>query len=317
MFCRSGGNESATRAIVEAASVGFSPSPWVTLLVQGERFHVPTRHRTFPNGSSTTRGFTNLVLGGEVRLGVPTSGRVSGYAALGIGGGAWGSNVDQHFSERDSGPVYTGNVGGGVRIRHAVRNDGERTRRHRGELRPGAAADEPDDARPRRGPALVGGGPLDHTRQIPAGQRAHRLPRQIEHLTPVERDRPHPHQRLTGRRSVAGHQVEDAPGQLDGLDHVGQHEGVKGRDLRGLDLAPATPKNVRVGDRDAARLQVAIDRGLVLKEQRLVGPVRHRHDVDVAEFRTGLTPVTVSENMMPPHLAAGLDFAARRHGPME
>jgi hypothetical protein len=102
---------------VQSASVGFSPSPWVTLLVLGERFHVPTRHRTFPNGSSTTRGFTNLVLGGEIRVGVPTSGRVSGYAALGIGGGAWGSNVDQHFSERDSGPVYTGNVGGGVRIR--------------------------------------------------------------------------------------------------------------------------------------------------------------------------------------------------------
>jgi hypothetical protein len=102
---------------VQSASLGFSPSPWVTLLVQGERFHVPTRHRTFSNGSSTTRGFTSLLLGGEVRVGLPTSGRVSGYAALGVGGGAWGSNVDQHFSERDSGPVYAGNVGGGVRIR--------------------------------------------------------------------------------------------------------------------------------------------------------------------------------------------------------
>jgi hypothetical protein len=102
---------------VQSASVGFSPSPWVTLLVQGERFHVPTRHRTFANGSSTTRGFTTLVLGGEVRIGVPTSRRVAGYAALGIGGGSWGSNVNQYFRERDSGPVYAGNVGGGVRIR--------------------------------------------------------------------------------------------------------------------------------------------------------------------------------------------------------
>src|SRR5688572_4735668 len=78
---------------VQSASVGFSPSPWVTLLVQGERFHLPTRHRTFPNGSSITRGFTTLILGGEIRVGVPTSRRVSGYAALGIGGGAWESNV--------------------------------------------------------------------------------------------------------------------------------------------------------------------------------------------------------------------------------
>ena len=42
---------------------------------------------------------------------------MSGYAALGIGAGAWGSNVDRHFSGRDSGPVYSANVGGGVRVR--------------------------------------------------------------------------------------------------------------------------------------------------------------------------------------------------------
>lgn len=102
---------------VQSASVGFSPAPWVTLLVQGERFHVPTRYQTFVNGSSISRGFTTLVLGGEVRVGVPTSGRVSGYVALGIGAGAWGSNVDRHFSRRDSGPVCSANVGGGVRVR--------------------------------------------------------------------------------------------------------------------------------------------------------------------------------------------------------
>ena len=102
---------------VQSASVGFSPAPWVTLLVQGERFHVPTRYRTFDNGSSISRGFTTLVLGGEVRAGVPTSGRVSGYVALGIGAGAWGSNVDQYSRERDSGPVVAANAGGGVRIR--------------------------------------------------------------------------------------------------------------------------------------------------------------------------------------------------------
>jgi hypothetical protein len=102
---------------VQSASAGFSPAPWVTLLVQGERFHVPTRHTTFANGSSISRGFTTLVLGGEIRLGPPSSRRVSGYAALGMGAGAWRSNVDQHSPERDSGPVVAANVGGGVRIR--------------------------------------------------------------------------------------------------------------------------------------------------------------------------------------------------------
>ena len=96
-----------------STSAGFSPAPWLTLLVQGERFHVPTRHTAF----STTRGFTTLVLGGEVRVGPPAPGKVSGYAALGIGAGVSGSNVDRHFEGRHSGPVYAANVGGGVRVR--------------------------------------------------------------------------------------------------------------------------------------------------------------------------------------------------------
>ena len=42
---------------------------------------------------------------------------MSGYAAFGIGAGAWRSNVDRHFGSRDGGPVYSANVGGGVRVR--------------------------------------------------------------------------------------------------------------------------------------------------------------------------------------------------------
>jgi hypothetical protein len=102
---------------VLSTSAGFSPTPWVTLLAQGEAFHVPTRHTESFHGTSTTRGFTTLLLGGEVRVGPPVSGQVSGYAAFGIGGGGWGSNVDRHFSERDSGPLCAANVGGGVRVR--------------------------------------------------------------------------------------------------------------------------------------------------------------------------------------------------------
>jgi hypothetical protein len=102
---------------VQSASVGFSPAPRITLLLQGERVHVPTRYRTFVDGSSISRGFTALVLGGEVRVGVPAPGRISAYVALGIGAGGWGSNVDQYSSRRDSGPVVAANAGVGVRIR--------------------------------------------------------------------------------------------------------------------------------------------------------------------------------------------------------
>ena len=42
---------------------------------------------------------------------------MSGYAAFGIGAGAWRSNVDRDFDRRDSGPLYAANVGGGVRVR--------------------------------------------------------------------------------------------------------------------------------------------------------------------------------------------------------
>src|SRR5207237_8594723 len=46
-------------------------------------------------------------------------------------------------------------------------------------------------------------------------------------------------------------------------------------------------------------------------------PLRHSHDVDVAEFRPCFAPVTMSENVMPPHFAARFDFTTGRHGPVE
>ena len=105
------------RGDVQSASAGFSPVPWLTLLVQGERFHVPTRVSYFQNGSSISRGFTTLVLGGEVRVTAPMSARVSVYTGLGMGAGRWGSNVNEHFQRRDRGPVRAVYLGGGVRVR--------------------------------------------------------------------------------------------------------------------------------------------------------------------------------------------------------
>src|SRR5450432_3494909 len=87
--------------------------------------------------------------------------------------------------------------------------------------------------------------------------------------------------------------------------------------LRRFDLAATTPKDVGVGNRNAAGLEVSIDRGLVLEETRLVGAMRHRHNVDVAKFWTGFAPITMGQNFVPADFTAGLHFAAGRNGQMK
>src|SRR5438270_11415369 len=89
------------------------------------------------------------------------------------------------------------------------------------------------------------------------------------------------------------------------------------RNFRGLDLAPPAPENIRVTHRNSACRQVPIDRFLVREHQCFVCPMRYRHDVDVSEFRAGFPPITMSENVMPPHFAARFDFTTRWHGPVE
>jgi len=55
----------------------------------------------------------------------------------------------------------------------------------------------------------------------------------------------------------------------------------------------------------------------VLKQQLFVRPMRNPHDIDILEFRTGLPPVAMRQNMMPPDFAARFDFATRRHRPVK
>ena len=62
---------------------------------------------------------------------------------------------------------------------------------------------------------------------------------------------------------------------------------------------------------------MSIYRRLVIEEPRFVGAVRDRHDVDVIEFRTGFTPVTMGQDVMSADFAAGLDLAPGGHRPMK
>src|SRR5438046_9652589 len=89
------------------------------------------------------------------------------------------------------------------------------------------------------------------------------------------------------------------------------------RNFGRFDFAPSAPENIGVGNRNAARLKMSIYRRLVIEEPRFVGAVRDRHDVDVLEFRTGFTPVTMGQDVMPADFAAGLDLAPGGTRPMK
>src|ERR1051326_1112433 len=89
------------------------------------------------------------------------------------------------------------------------------------------------------------------------------------------------------------------------------------RDLRRLDLAAAAPDHARPRDRAATRLQMLVDRLLVREHEILLRPVRHRHDVHVAELRAALAPVAMREDVEASDLASRLHLASRRHGPMK
>ena len=55
----------------------------------------------------------------------------------------------------------------------------------------------------------------------------------------------------------------------------------------------------------------------MLEKKLLVRPMRHGHDIDIAEFRARFAPVTMGQDMMPPDFAPCLDFAAGRYRPMK
>src|SRR4029453_7656711 len=89
------------------------------------------------------------------------------------------------------------------------------------------------------------------------------------------------------------------------------------RNLRWFDLAAPAPENIRVRNGDAAQPKMLIDGRLVIQEQLFISAVRHSHDVYVLEFRPGLAPVAMRQNMMAADLAACFDFTTRRYCPVK
>jgi hypothetical protein len=53
------------------------------------------------------------------------------------------------------------------------------------------------------------------------------------------------------------------------------------------------------------------------KETLLFSSVSNCHDIHVSEFWSGLSPVTVGQDLVPTDFGSGLDFHATRHSPMK
>ncbi len=89
---------------------------------------------------------------------------------------------------------------GGLRVGYLVGDRRQAAGWNRGELRPGAGVDQADhaDALPRS--AAVGGGTFDHACHIPTREGTLRQVRKASDLTAIERERPHPYQRLIRQR---------------------------------------------------------------------------------------------------------------------
>jgi hypothetical protein len=101
---------------LQSLSFGYTPWRALTVLVNVERNHVPTRGRTYPDGYSVTRGGTLTSVSGELRYTVPVGERVSPYALVGRGAGISRPNVDDTFPNQVSNTADVFYVGGGVRV---------------------------------------------------------------------------------------------------------------------------------------------------------------------------------------------------------
>jgi opacity protein-like surface antigen len=104
-------------------SVSFGYNPWrtITLLVNVERSHIPTRVRTYVDGYSATRNGTQTLISGEFRYTLPFSQRLSPFLMVGRGAGPSRVNVNEYFPiPRETRTADSFYLGGGVRIPFAA-----------------------------------------------------------------------------------------------------------------------------------------------------------------------------------------------------
>jgi hypothetical protein len=101
---------------VQSASIGYSPVPRLSFLVNLERNHVPTRVERYTGGFAATRGGTMQVVSGEVRFDLLSGRRSSPYILAGAGRGVSRPNVNDVFTDRVRNDLTVVFAGTGVRV---------------------------------------------------------------------------------------------------------------------------------------------------------------------------------------------------------
>jgi hypothetical protein len=100
---------------LQSVSIGYSPTPKLTILVGGWRMHRPATERRYPDGVETfTRGGTTQFVSAEVRFMFRSGESVVPYAFTGGGFGVSHSKVDDIFTNPVTNAAYVAFGGGGI-----------------------------------------------------------------------------------------------------------------------------------------------------------------------------------------------------------
>ena len=97
-----------------SAGAGYAVTPRVTLLLDVQRTHIPSRITRHEHGTSAFRGGTLTAVSGEARVSLFPSDRVTPYALAGLGGGISRPNVNATFPSRVKNSAGFLFFGGGV-----------------------------------------------------------------------------------------------------------------------------------------------------------------------------------------------------------
>ena len=98
-----------------AAGVGFSPTSRLTILFSGERTHLSSQLRTYPEGfTSAFRGGTLTLAAGEMRFTLLGRHRVGPYVLAGLAAGVSRPNVTPIFPTPVTNEVVASYFGGGM-----------------------------------------------------------------------------------------------------------------------------------------------------------------------------------------------------------
>ena len=100
-----------------AAGVNFSPTPWLTLMVDLERTHISSQIRTYDDGvTAAFRGGTAILASPAVQVSLLGRDRVGPYAIVGLAAGVSRPNVTDLFPDRVTNEVRAPFAGGGIQV---------------------------------------------------------------------------------------------------------------------------------------------------------------------------------------------------------